>query len=173
MTNTIGNAGSLPPLSVSIRGGVSSSASASSQTFITASVLREIGKDPNALDTKTMHKLRLESSFKDFDIRAITPAQMGLVSKNLFALGLIDVTTANLMINAGNDLDNYGNHKSPNAPMNALDYFASRITNLKNASTAGNKYAAFVIPDYTNTVHVLQNLDDFAKLAQKGLSTKA
>lgn len=120
-----------------------------------------------------MPKLNLDSSFKDFDIRAITPAQMGLVSKNLFSLGLIDVTTANLLVNAGNDLDNYGNHKSPDTPMDALDYFASRITNLQNASTQGDKYASFVIPDYTNTVHVLQNLDDFAKLAQQGLSANA
>lgn len=170
MTSTIGTT---PAISASIRGGATTSPSASSQSFITAQILNQVGKDPSALDTKTMHKLRLESSFKDFDIRAITPAQMGLVSKNLFALGLIDVTTANLMVNAGNDLDNYGNHKAPNNPMNALDYFASRINNLKNASTQGNKYASFVIPDYATTIHVLQNLDDFAKLAQKGLSTKA
>jgi hypothetical protein len=169
MTISIGNT----PVPVSIRGGANASTSASAQSFITASVLNQVGKDPNALDTKTMHKLNLDSSFKDFDIRAITPAQMGLVSKNLFALGLIDVTTANLLVNAGNDLDNYGNHKAPNAPMNALDYFASRITNLQSASTQGNKYAAFVIPDYTNTIHVLQNLDDFAKLAQRNLSTTA
>jgi hypothetical protein len=77
------------------------------------------------------------------------------------------------MVNAGDDLDNYGNHKAPNNPMNALDYFASRITHLKDASTQVNKYASFVIPDYATAIHVLQNLDDFAKLAQKGLNTKA
>lgn len=165
MTITIGIAS---PVTVHIRSSASSSAASSaSQSAITSLVLNEVGKDANALDTTSMHKLKLESSFKDVDITSITPAQLGLVSKNLFALGLIDVTTANLMVNAGNDLDNHGNHLHPDEPMNALDYFASRINNLQTASTAGNKYAAFVIPDYTNTIHVLQDLDGFAKLAKK------
>lgn len=170
MTNAISN---MPHVSLSLRNGASASSPLSAQSFNTALVLKQIGTDPDALDTKKMHKLKLESSFKDFDIRSITPAQMGLVSKNLFALGLIDLTTANLMVGAGNDLDNYGNHTNPNAPMNALDYFASRITSLKTAQTQGVKYASFVIPDYTNTIHVLQNLNDFAKLAQKGLNARA
>jgi hypothetical protein len=169
MTNAISN---MPHVSLSLRNGASASPR-SAQSFNTALVLSQIGKDPDALDTKKMHRLKLESSFKEFDIRSITPTQMGLVSKNLFALGLIDLTTANLMVSAGNDLDRYGNHTNPNAPMNALDYFASRITSLKSASTQGLKYAAFVIPDYTNTIHVLQNLNDFAKIARQGLSTKA
>jgi hypothetical protein len=161
MTSSIGN------VTAHIRSSTSSTTSSASQSAITSLIINEVGKDPAALDTQSMHQLKLESSFKDFDITSVTPAQLGLVSKNLFALGLIDITTANLLVNAGNDLDNHGNHTDPDVPMNALDYFASRINSLQSESTAGNKYASFVIPDYTNTIHVLQDLDGFAKIAKQ------
>jgi len=148
----------------------STSAASKSMSVNTSVVMQQIGTDTNALDTASMQAQGLGSTFQDFDLTNVTPAQLGLVSKNLLALGLISDTTATQMVEAGTDLDSTGNHTAPDAPFNALDYFASRINNLNTATTGGNKYADQVLPDYINTVHVLQDLDAFAKNANAAAS---
>lgn len=135
-------------------------------SYTTAQVLKEIGNKPGVLVTKSMEKMGLQNSFSNFDVTSVSPADLGLVSKNLYALGLIDKTTANLLITAGTSLDGMGNQTQPNVKINALDYFAARIDNLRNANINGNEYAFHVVPDYINTVYVLQNLNDFAKAGQ-------
>jgi len=72
------------------------------------------------------------------------------------------------MISAGTDLDSVGNQSSPNVKMNALDYFAARIDNLRTVSVNNSEYGFQVVPDYINTVYVLQNLNDFAKEQRSG-----
>lgn len=129
---------------------------------VTQQVLREIGKKDGVLNTLELKRLGLGKSFAQFDVTAVTPVELGLVSKNLYALGLIDKTTANLMVSAGTSLDSRGNQTQPNQKMNALDFFAARIQNLRHASTGGNEYGFHVVPDYIKTVHTLQNLSDFA-----------
>jgi hypothetical protein len=152
-------------ITASIRGATGSNRTSYS-SCATAQVLQEIGTKPGVLDTKAMAAMGLQNSFKDFDVTNVSPAELGLVSKNLYALGLIDKTTANLMISAGTSLDGVGNQTQPNVKMNALDYFAARIDNLRNANVNGNQYGFQVVPDYINTVYVLQNLNDFAKAGQ-------
>jgi hypothetical protein len=48
--------------------------------------------------------------------------------------------------------------------MNALDYFAARISSLRTATSGLDEYGFHVVPDYIKTVHALQNLDDFARI---------
>lgn len=132
-------------------------------SVITQQVMTEIGKKEGVLDTLTMQAKRLGKAFASFNVESITPTELGLVSKNLYALGYIDKTTANLMLTAGTSLDAFGNQTQPDTKINALDYFAARIHSLKQASTKGNDYAFHVVPDYIKTVHALLNLDDFAK----------
>lgn len=146
-----------------------------SSSHLTQQTLLEIGKKAGVLDTAHLEREGLGKSFAAFDVTAITPAEMGLVSKNLFALGLIDRTTANLMISAGTSLDAKGNQTKPNEKMNALDFFASRIQSLRTASIGDNEYGFHVVNDYITTVHALQNLNDFAqaKRAQLGAQSSA
>lgn len=147
--------------SVSIR--PTQSTSTSSNSYLTSQIMQEIGTKDGVLDTDALKQAGLGPSFADFDMTSITPAEMGLVSKNLYALGLIDKTTANLMISAGTNLDAVGNQATPNIKMNALDYFAARIDNLRAASVGDNDYGYQVVPDYIKTVYVIQNLNGFAK----------
>lgn len=157
--NGIGN------ITASIRS-ASSSGRTSSSSYATAQLLKELGNKPGVLDTKAMASMGLKDSFRNFDVTSVSPADLGLVSKNLYALGLIDKTTANLMVSAGTSLDSTGNQTQPNVKINALDYFAARINSLRSANVNGNEYAFHVVPDYINTVYVLQNLNDFAKESQ-------
>ncbi|MFJ3468797.1 hypothetical protein [Pseudomonas sp. NPDC090201] len=115
------------------------------------------------LDIHALERMGLGQSFAQFDMSAITPTELGLVSKNLYALGLIDKTTANLMVVAGTSLDAMGNQTHPDQKMNALDFFSARIHSLRTAGAGSNEYGFHVVPDYIKTVHVLQNLDDFAQ----------
>ncbi|MDH0746055.1 hypothetical protein N5D61_06830 [Pseudomonas sp. GD03842] len=143
-----------------------------SSSYLTNQVLQQIGKKEGVLDTEALKKAGLGPSFASFDVTAITPNELGLVSKNLYALGLIDKTTANLMISAGTNLNSVGNQTVPDGKFNALDYFAARIDNLNKASVGNNQYGFHVVPDYIKTVHALLNLDDFAK-NQRSLSRSA
>lgn len=131
--------------------------------YLTSQVMQDIGQKKGVLDTDALDKAGLGPSFSAFDMTSITPSEMGLVSKNLYALGLIDKTTANLLISAGTGLDSVGNPSAPNIKMNALDYFAARIDFLRTASVGNDQYGFQVVPDYIKTVYVLQNLDEFAK----------
>jgi hypothetical protein len=70
------------------------------------------------------------------------------------------------MLAAGTNLDAVGNQLTPNVKMNALDYFAARIDNLRKASINSNEYGFQVVPDYINTVYVLQDLNEFAMNAR-------
>ncbi|MCQ9422270.1 hypothetical protein NRB16_01840 [Pseudomonas sp. LJDD11] len=133
------------------------------QNFVTQQVLTEIGKKHGVLNTQVLQQKQLGKSFAMFDVKSITPVELGLVSKNLYALGLIDKVTANLMLTAGTSLDAYGNQTAPDVKINALDYFAARIDSLKKAGKQGNDYAFHVVPDYIATVHALLNLEDFAR----------
>lgn len=156
---------SIGSVTASIRGANAATRSSSS-SFTTVQVLRELGNKPGVLDTHAMSRMGLQDSFKDFDATNVSPANLGLVSKNLYALGLIDKTTANLLVSAGTSLDATGNQTRPDVKMNALDYFASRIDNLRSANLNGNEYGFHVVPDYIQAVYVLQNLTDFAKVGQ-------
>lgn len=135
--------------------------------YLTSQVMQEVGQQKGVLDTDALDKAGLGPSFAAFDMTSITPSEMGLVSKNLYALGLIDKTTANLLISAGTGLDSVGNPSSPDIKMNALDYFAARIDFLRTASVGNDQYGFQVVPDYIKAVYVLQNLDEFAK-SQRG-----
>lgn len=139
------------------------SASRKNQSYLTGQILQEIGDKKGVLDTDALDRAGLGPSFSAFDMTSITPSEMGLVSKNLYALGLIDKTTANLLISAGTDLDSVGNPTAPDIKMNALDYFAARIDFLRTASVGNNQYGFQVVPDYIKAVYVIQNLDEFAK----------
>ncbi|MFJ5297657.1 hypothetical protein ACIQAL_14155 [Pseudomonas sp. NPDC088368] len=143
---------------------MASATTRASSSFTTQQVLREIGKKEGVLDTAALEKLGLGASFSQFDISAVTPVELGLISKNLYALGLIDKITANLMVAAGTHLDALGNQTRPNEKMNALDYFAARISSLRTATSGLDEYGFHVVPDYIKTVHALQNLDDFARI---------
>lgn len=162
---------SLTSVTIKSPGFSSSSGSTPRNSYLTNQLFQEIGTKQGVLDTDAMKKAGLGSSFADFDMTSITPAELGLVSKNLYALGLIDKTTANLMISAGTNLDSVGNQMTPDVKMNALDYFAARINSLRSASVDNNEYGFQVVPDYINTVYVLQNLNDFAKDARTDSGT--
>ncbi|MGV8864691.1 MAG: hypothetical protein ACOH2T_26450 [Pseudomonas sp.] len=155
---------SFPSTSSSTSPGISIKIASSSipNSLATTQLLSQIGT-ADVLDTATMKSLGLQSSFKDFDVTAITPGALGLVSKNLFALGLIDKTTANLLLSAGTSLDSLGNQTKPDTEMNALNYFSARIKSLNTANVGGDEYGFFAVPDYIKAVQVLQNLDTFAK----------
>jgi hypothetical protein len=161
----------IPTFSASIhtRGITSNSSSAAT----TSRILRELGSNNTVLDTVAMGQMGLQPSFRAFDATSVTPADLGMVSKNLYALGFIDKTTANLLVTAGTTLDNLGNQTQPNVKMNALDYFAARIDSLRSANINGNEYAFHVIPDYIKAVYVLQNLSDFAKTTQSQSASQA
>lgn len=133
-------------------------------------ILREVGNKPGVLDTVAMQRFGLQKAFQGFDAKAVSPQDLGLVSKNLYALGLIDKTTAGLLVSAGTSLDAVGNQTAPTVKMNALTYFASRIDSLRSANVNGNEYGFHVVPDYIKAIHVLQNLDAFAKEGESAAS---
>lgn len=166
---TISNIGSVN-ISVRTAGG---SAGLATTSFAADRILRELGSKPGILDTDAMKRMGLQPSFSSFDAKAVTPSELGLVSKNLYALGFIDKTTANLLVSAGTSLDAVGNQTKPNVKMNALEYLAAHIDSLRSANVNGNEYGFHVVPDYIKAVYVLQNLSDFAKDGQSAANAQS
>jgi len=125
-------------------------------------VLQEIGKDPLAIDTEHMSKLKLKSHFKDFDPENISANALSTFGAQLFKFGLIDNHTAELMSKASDEFDKHGLPVNPDKPFNALEFFASRISSMQDNSLRGDPYAKMLLRDYVKAVHVLQNLHTFA-----------
>lgn len=133
-----------------------------SSTAQTNRVLQDIGKDPLAIDTEHMSKLKLKAHFKDFDPEKISASDLSTFGAQLYKLGLIDNHTAELMSKASDEFDKNGLPVNPDKPFNALEFFASRISSMQDNSLRGDPYAKMLLRDYVKAVHVLQNLHTFA-----------
>lgn len=152
--------GDLP--AVRIRQPPESTLPKTSTTAQTNSVLLEIGKNPIALDTEHMDKLRLKPLVKDFNPEEVTPDELSKLGKQLYQWGLIDNHTAELMDRAGAEFDKNGMPMNPQVKINALDFFAGRISAMKDNALRGDPYATMLLPDYIQTIHVIQNLHVYA-----------
>ncbi|MEE4636234.1 hypothetical protein V2K98_22145 [Pseudomonas alliivorans] len=126
-------------------------------------VLREVGENALALNSLAMEKRKMKPMFKEFNPEQITPNDLARAGKVLFKAGFIDNHTAELMSRAGDEFDKKGNVLNPDREINALDFFASRILDMKEKSAWGDPYAKLLLPDYTRTIHILKNLAAFAR----------
>ncbi|WP_017907158.1 hypothetical protein [Pseudomonas asplenii] len=137
-------------------------------------LLREVGKDPLALDLGKMAAAKLRPKFKDFDPEQVTPTQLGKISTFLKDNGLIDTFTASLMLNAGEEFDKFGVQKNPDDKFNALEYFATQITTIQDRAMKKDVYSNYMIPAYKKAINVLQNLQQFGSTgAAVTVNTKA
>jgi hypothetical protein len=124
-------------------------------------VLREIGKDPIAIDTADMERKNLRAMFQGFDPENITPNELSLVGKELLSRKLIDNHTAELFQRTGLEFDTQGRVLQADTKMNALDILAGRIAEMATNEMRGDPYAKMLRPDYVKAIHVLQNLQAF------------
>ncbi|MCF5495777.1 hypothetical protein GIV81_25195, partial [Pseudomonas syringae] len=81
----------------------------------------------------------------------------------LYKFGMIDNHTAELMSRAGDEFDSKGKLVDPNKEINAMEFFANRIIDMKEKALSGDPYAQILLPDYIKTLHVMQNLQAFAE----------
>lgn len=129
--------------------------------FQAAQVLREIGKDPAAIDTASMERKNLRAAFQGFDPENITPAELSRVGKELLSRKLIDNHTAELFERTGQVFDKQGRVLQGDMKMNALEILAGRIAEMTLNERRGDPYAKMLRPDYVKAIHVLQNLQAF------------
>ncbi|KAA8700414.1 hypothetical protein [Pseudomonas cannabina] len=126
-------------------------------------VLQEIGENALALNSLAMEKRKMKPLFKDFNPEQITPKDLNRAGAILFKSGMIDNHTAELMSRTGDEFDKKGNLVDPNKQINALEFFANRIIDMKEKALSGDPYAKLLLPDYIKTIHVMQNLQAFAE----------
>lgn len=124
-------------------------------------VLREIGKDPAAIDTSFMERRNMREMFKGFDPENITPNELSRVGKELLSRKLIDNHTAELLDRTGQEFDTQGRVLKADMRMNALEILAGRIAEMTASERRGDRYAKMLRPDYVKAIHVLQNLQAF------------
>lgn len=124
-------------------------------------MLREIGENGTALNTTRMELGKLKPMFKGFNPEQISSVALDKVGKQLYSYGLIDNLTADLLGRAALEFDKYGNPSRPDEEINALEFFARQIDEMKNKSYKGDKYAQMLLPDYTRAVHVMKCLQEF------------
>lgn len=124
-------------------------------------VLREIGKDPVAIDTALMERKNMRGMFQGFDPEKITPAELSRVGKELLSRNLIDNHTAELLDRTGQEFDQQGRVLKGDMKMNALEILAGRIAEMTDKERRGDPYAKMLRPDYVKAIHVLQNLQAF------------
>lgn len=126
-----------------------------------AMVLREIGKDPVAIDTSLMERRNMRALFQGFDPEKITPNDLSRVGKELLSRKLIDTHTAELFERTGEAFDSQGRVLKVDMKMNALQILAGRIAEMTDSERRGDPYAKMLRPDYIKAIHVLQNLQAF------------
>lgn len=126
-------------------------------------VLREVGENAIALNSFEMEKRKLKPLFKDFNPEQITPRQLGKAGMMLYKFGFIDNHTAELLNRAGDEFDKKGNVLNADKEMNALEFLAGRIIDMKEKTSMGDPYANVLLPDYIRAIHIIQNLHVFAQ----------
>jgi len=154
------------------------SAKPKAQSVKVRQMLELVGNDPNALSKTKMDQLKIFKSVKGFDPANVSVAQMGNLSNFLKANGLISDVTAVTLSNAGDKFDRFGIPSDPEAKFNALEYFAMQLDNIQQNGIKGNKYGAYLIPEYKKAIYVLQNLKTYGMgngttaPTDKGVSSK-
>ena len=149
-----------------------------SQSVKVRQMLDLVGNDPNALNKTKMDQLKIFKNVKGFDPVNVSAAQLGGISNFLLSNGLISDVTALTLSNAGDKFDRFGIQSDPEAKFNALEYFATQLDGIQQNSLNGNKYGAFLIPEYKKAIYVLQNLKTYGMgngstaPTDKGVSSK-
>ena len=126
-------------------------------------VLSEIGENAIALNTPAMERQKMKPLFKGFNPEEITPKELSKAGMVLYKFGLIDNLTADLMSRAGAEFDKNGKVINADQPINALEFLAQRIVEMKEKTLWGDRYAEALLPDYIRTIHIVQNLQVFAE----------
>ncbi|KPW91595.1 MULTISPECIES: hypothetical protein [Pseudomonas syringae group] len=126
-------------------------------------VLQEVGENSIALNSLAMEKRKMKPLFKGFNPEQITPKDLNRAGMILYKFGMIDNHTAELMSRAGDEFDKQGKLVDPSKEINALEFFANRIIDMKEKALSGDPYANALLPDYIKTIHILQNLQVFAE----------
>ncbi|RML47930.1 hypothetical protein ALP91_01223, partial [Pseudomonas savastanoi pv. glycinea] len=126
-------------------------------------VLQEVGENAVALNSLAMEKRRMKPLFKGFNPEQITPKDLNRAGMILYKFGMIDNHTAELMSRAGDEFDKKGKLVDPSKEINALEFFANRIIEMKEKAMSGDPYAKVLLPDYIRTIHIMQNLQTFAE----------
>ncbi|MBI6853486.1 hypothetical protein AAIM60_19995 [Pseudomonas lijiangensis] len=119
-----------------------------------------------AISLLTMEKRKMKPLFKDFNPEQITPRELTKAGMRLFNGGLIDNHTAELLSRAGEEFDKKGEVVNPDKEINALEFFAERIAEMKNKALMGDPYSQILLPDYVKAIHVLQNLYTFGSTGE-------
>ncbi|RMO06492.1 hypothetical protein ALQ47_02082 [Pseudomonas cichorii] len=119
-----------------------------------------------AISLLTMEKRKMKPLFKDFNPEQITPRELTKAGMRLFNGGLIDNHTAELLSRTGDEFDKKGEVVNPDKPINALEFFAERVAEMKGKALMGDPYSQILLPDYVKAIHVLQNLYTFASTGE-------
>ncbi|AHG42485.1 hypothetical protein N018_20550 [Pseudomonas syringae CC1557] len=152
--------GDLPPVTVAMPPARVSVKKAAEQV---GQVLQEVGENALALNSLAMEKRKMKPLFKGFNPEQITPKDLNRAGMILYKFGMIDNHTAELMSRAGDEFDSKGKLVDPNKKINALEFFANRIIDMKQKALSGDPYAQILLPDYIKTIHIMQNLQAFAE----------
>ncbi|GFM68851.1 hypothetical protein K5D34_19615 [Pseudomonas cichorii] len=140
---------------------------AKSQKHEISKILNEVtGTNLGAISLLTMEKRKMKPLFKGFNPEQITPRELSKAGMRLFNGGLIDNHTAELLSRAGDEFDKKGEVVNPDKEINALEFFAERIAEMKSKALMGDPYSQILLPDYVKAIHVLQNLYTFASTGE-------
>ncbi|MBX8604384.1 hypothetical protein K5D40_19310 [Pseudomonas cichorii] len=140
---------------------------AKSQKHEISKILNEVtGTNLGAISLLTMEKRKMKPLFKGFNPEQITPRELSKAGMRLFNGGLIDNHTAELLSRAGDEFDKKGEVVNPDKEINALEFFAERIAEMKSKALMGDPYSQILLPDYVKAIHVLQNLYTFASIGE-------
>ncbi|GFM83997.1 hypothetical protein PSCICN_46890 [Pseudomonas cichorii] len=115
-----------------------------------------------AISLLVMEKRGMKPLFKGFNPEQITPKELTRAGMRLYNGGLIDNHTAELLSRTGDEFDKKGKVVNPDKQINALEFFAERIAEMKSKALMGDPYAQILLPDYVKAIHVIQNLYTFA-----------
>ncbi|MBX8571927.1 hypothetical protein K5D36_19840 [Pseudomonas cichorii] len=136
---------------------------AKSQKHEISKILNEVtGTNLGAISLLTMEKRKMKPLFKGFNPEQITPKELTRAGMRLYNGGFIDNHTAELLSRTGDEFDKQGKAVNPDKQINALEFFAERIAEMKSKALMGDPYAQILLPDYVKAIHVMQNLYTFA-----------
>ncbi|RMV65425.1 hypothetical protein [Pseudomonas coronafaciens] len=126
-------------------------------------VLQDIGENSIALNALAMEKRKMKPLFKGFNPEQITPKDLNRAGMILYKFGMIDNHTAELFSRTGDEFDKSGKLVDASKEINAVEFFAKQIIEMKERVLGGDPYAKLLLPDYIKAIHIMQNLQAFAE----------
>ncbi|RMQ45569.1 hypothetical protein ALQ04_03791 [Pseudomonas cichorii] len=136
-------------------------------------ILNEVsGTNLGAISIVALERNKMKPLFKGFNPEQIAPKELSRIGSMLYQGGYIDNHTVELLSRTGAEFDKKGKVVDADKEINALEFFAERISEMKDKASIGDPYARLLLPDYVKAIHILQNLQTFATTPSSVETTK-